>query len=190
MSVALKAEIRNRMRRQRASLDPLWIRQVSRQIADRVVALPEFKRAEVICCYLSLPGEVDTRAILEAAWRAGKQVAVPAPRDDGEYLPAWIGPDEPLSKGRFGLLEPLTPQWAKPDRFHLAIVPGVAFSPRGGRLGHGRGFYDRLLARLARRLDSRVGIAFACQIVADLPTGETDVGMDVVVTENELYRIT
>lgn len=186
----LKAEIRTRMRQQRAALDLLEVMRASDRIAARVTALPEFTRAAVICCYLSMPGEVETRLILEAAWKAGKRVAMPAARDDGEYIPAWYTPQEPMLHGAFGLLQPLTPHWAKPDRYDLMLVPGVAFSTSGVRLGHGKGYYDRMLARLAGRIECRAGLCLASQLVAGLPAGEHDVGMDIVVTEAALYRAT
>ena len=188
--VPTKAGIRDLMRSQRAALDPVWVSSTSTLILKRVVALPEFSRATVVCCYLSLPGEAETRMIMEAAWKFGKRIAIPARRDDGEYMPAWFTPDEPMIHGAFGLQQPLVPQWAKPDRFELVLVPGVAFSKEGARLGHGRGYYDRMLARLAKRVDCRAGVCFNFQLVPDVPVSEDDVGMDVIVTEAVVYRTT
>ena len=185
-----KTQIRLKMRPQRAALDTGWVLLTSRRIADRMVALPEFQRAEVVCCYLALTGETQTQLIMEAAWKAGKRVAVPALRDDGEYMPVWITPDEPLSAARFSVRQPTTPHWAKPDRFDLIVVPGVAFSAEGGRMGHGRGFYDRMLARLGARVGCKAGICFNSQMVPGLPMAEHDVRMDVVVTEEAVYRAT
>lgn len=185
-----KPAMREFMRRQRAALDSGWVSATSARIAERFTVLPEFKQAEVICCYLSLPGEVETRTLLEVAWKQGKRVAMPAPRGDGEYMPAWMTPDEPMIRGAFGLMEPLTPHWARPDRFDLMVVPGVAFSLTGARLGHGRGYYDRMLARLAKRLECRAGLCFSFQIVPELPVTEHDVGMDVIVTESTVTRMT
>ena len=191
MSLPLsKDDIRDVMRKQRAALESVWVMVTSNRIADRVIGLPEFSRAASLCCYCALPGEVQTRRIMEAAWRAGKPVAMPALRDDGEYMPAWITPEEPMTHGRFGLLQPLAPHWAKPDRFDLMVVPGVAFSKTGARLGHGRGYYDRMLARLASRIECKAGLGFASQLVQDIPVSEHDVGMDVIVTEDAVYRIT
>lgn len=189
-SGATKVEIRAAMRTQRAGLDPAWVLTASAGLSERVVALPEFKRASVVCCYLSLPGEVQTRTIMEAAWRAGKRIAVPCARDDGEYMPAWLTPEEPLASGRFAVRQPAVPQWAKPDGFDLVLVPGLAFTEKGGRLGHGRGYYDRMLARLGRHVQCKAGLCFACQIKPDLPVLDHDVGMDIVVTEDRVYRIT
>lgn len=188
--MATKAEIRNVMRAQRAGLEPAWVLTASSRLAERVVALPEFKRAAVVCCYLALPGEVQTQAILEAGWLAGKRIAVPCARDDGEYMPAWVTPDEPLASARFAVRQPASPHWAKPDRFDLVLVPGVAFSKTGGRLGHGRGYYDRMLARLGARLECRAGLCFDWQIAPELPVADHDVGMDLVVTESAVYRTT
>lgn len=189
-SSVTKQEIREAMRTQRSGLTPDWVLSASTRLADRVIALPEFRRANVVYCFLSLPGEVQTQPIMEAAWKAGKNIAVPCRRDDGEYMPAWFTPDEPLATGAFAVRQPAVPHWAKPDRFDLVLVPGLAFSPRGERLGHGRGYYDRMLARLARHIDVRTGLCFACQVVPVVPVSDHDVAMDVVVTEDAVYRTT
>lgn len=185
---ASKAEIREVMRKRRATLDPLWSLAASRRVAERITCLPEFQRAEVICCYLTLPGEVDTQSILDAAWKAGKKVSVPAARDDGEYYPAWLTPMDSVTAGRFKVKQPTVPFWSKPDRFDVVVIPGVAFSETGTRLGHGAGFYDRMLARLGPRVECKVGVCFSFQLHPALPFAEHDVGMDVVVTEEKVYR--
>ena len=185
-----KAEIRDAMRKRRVTLEALWARDASHRVADRIIALPEFKRAEVVCCYLSLPGEVDAQAILDAAWKAGKKVAVPTARDDGEYIPAWLTPSESVTVGRFNVRQPTVPFWAKPDRFDFMVIPGVAFSTTGTRLGHGAGYYDRMLTRLSKKIGCKAGVCFSLQVLAALPTAEHDVAMDIVVTEDTVYRTT
>ena len=67
-------------------------------------------------------------------------------------------------------------------------MPGLAFDPHGGRLGHGKGHYDRLLASSVFDGAWKVGIGFDCQIVAKIPTGEHDVRMDAVVSETAIHR--
>jgi 5-formyltetrahydrofolate cyclo-ligase len=189
-STVTKEEIRAAMRKQRLGLKADWVLTASARLAERVIVLPEFKRSSVVCCFLSLAGEVQTQAIMEAAWKTGKRIAVPCSRDDGEYMPAWFTPDEPLATGAFAVRQPATPHWAKPDGFGLVLVPGLAFSERGGRLGHGRGYYDRMLARLGRHVDSKAGLCFSCQVVPAVPMMEQDVAMDLVVTENAVFRTT
>ncbi len=189
-SLKTKAEWRKIMQQQRAGMDGARVSTDSCRIAERVISLIEFKRAEVVFCYLAFSGEVQTEAIMEEAWKAGKRIAVPCSRDDGEYMPVWLTPGEPLISGRFSVRQPATPYWAKPDCFNLILVPGLAFSETGARLGHGRGFYDRMLARLGRHVECKTGLCFSSQIAPHLPVSEHDVGMDVVITENAVFRTT
>ncbi|MCS7305292.1 MAG: 5-formyltetrahydrofolate cyclo-ligase [Thermoguttaceae bacterium] len=98
-----------------------------------------------------------------------------------------------LEPGSFGILEPRRELRELPDRqasiqeVDLVVVPGVAFDRKGGRLGHGRGYYDRLLAN-ARQDTVLVGLAYQCQILPELPLLPSDVRMDIVLTESDLYR--
>lgn len=185
---ATKAALRRQMLAVRRSAGAEQLRDASRRIAGEVTVLPEFADAQVVMGYLNLPEEVSTREILDAAWLAGKQVAVPAAREDGEYVPVWLTPDSPLATRRFGVSEPAVPVLAKPDRFDLILVPGVAFTVAGGRLGHGKGYYDRMLARLRLHVGCRAGICMESQIVPAMPVTESDVTMDMVVTERAVYR--
>lgn len=183
-----KAALRKALLAEREALDSGRVSVESAWITERVIALPEFQQAETVLGYLAKPREVQAAGILEAAWRAGKQVAVPASRLDGEYAPAWLRPGDSIGIARFGVPEPVTPAWAKPDRFDLVVVPGVAFSASGARLGHGKGFYDRLLARLGRRIGRRVGVCFGFQLTPELPVEAYDVNMDIVVAGEQVYR--
>jgi 5-formyltetrahydrofolate cyclo-ligase len=184
----IKATLRAAALARRRSTDAATLRSASARIADRVTVLPEFKAAGTILAYLALPQEAQTARIMEYAWLAGKQVAVPAARLDGEYVPVWLKPGDSVARGRFDVPEPVVQAPAKPDRFDLVIVPGVAFTAAGARLGHGKGYYDRMLARLGRRAGCKVGIGLEFQILAVVPVTASDVGMDVVVTEEKVYR--
>ena len=98
-----------------------------------------------------------------------------------------------LVPGAYGILEPsvelreLAEKQVSPAAIDMAIVPGVAFDRSGTRLGHGAGYYDKLLAQL--RADSpRIALAFECQLFDELPRDAHDVPMNAVVTESALYR--
>lgn len=97
-----------------------------------------------------------------------------------------------LAPGSFGILEPVEHLRTVPDRqasiheVDLVVAPGVAFDRQGGRLGHGRGYYDRLLAQ-ARPDTILVGLAYERQIFPELPTLPTDVRMHKVITETNIY---
>lgn len=189
-SHADKELIRKEMRAHRACLELDWCRTAGDRIAVTLASLPEFAAAEVVLAYLDYPREVPMDATLQAAWRAGKRVAVPALREDGEYMPAWLTPADSTPPAKFGVRQPFPLYWAKPDRFDVVIVPGVAFTREGGRLGHGRGYYDRMLARLKPRIGIRVGVCFASHLVGTVPLDDHDVPMDLVVTETGVFRRT
>ena len=99
----------------------------------------------------------------------------------GAYAPAVFDPDEPTSAGPMGIPEPTDKLWVRPETIDLFLLPGLLFDRRGTRLGHGRGWLDRLLA--GRRPDAAVlGLAFPWQVVeGPLPCAPHDVPMDAVI---------
>jgi 5-formyltetrahydrofolate cyclo-ligase len=99
---------------------------------------------------------------------------------------------EELIVGKWKILEPPRERWGEPGKevppqeLDLAIVPGVAFSRRGGRMGNGQGYYDRLLTSV--RPDCLlIGLCYECQLFDDLVVSPHDVFMDKVVTELAVY---
>jgi 5-formyltetrahydrofolate cyclo-ligase len=104
----------------------------------------------------------------------------------------WLQSMEELVIGKWKILEPPRDRWGTtgkevpPDRLDLVIVPGVAFSRQGGRMGNGQGYYDRLLQHV-RSDCGLVGVCYECQLFDDLVVGPHDVFMDKVVTERAVY---
>ena len=182
-----KEEIRAQIKARRAGLDAAWVRETSERIACRVVARPEFAAASVVGAYLAMAPEVQTEAILRACWSAGKRVCVPAlDRTQGGYDLAWMTRDSAVSKGPFGVAELVSPAWVAADQpIDLLLVPGVGFDRAGGRVGHGRGYYDRILTARAAHLRCRLGLAFEFQVFPRVPMTASDVRMDVVMTQHE-----
>ncbi len=128
-----------------------------------------------IAVYSALPGEIDLSAIL--LLRAETQWVYP--KVSGAELTFHSGLD--LVSGAFGILEPAagSPEVGV-DKIDAFICPGLAFDPRGGRLGRGRGFYDRMLAK-ARPDAIKLGVCFEIQLVADTFPEPHDVRMDAVI---------
>ncbi|QDV86695.1 5-formyltetrahydrofolate cyclo-ligase [Stieleria magnilauensis] len=167
---------------------------LSRQITDRLQSMPQYAAAGCVLWYVHVRDEVRTEQALQQTLRgtrqAGKRIAVPYCVGEDLHLFDLRGWDD-LSPGAFGILEPRPEIRGRADRsvaateLDLIVVPGVAFDPDGGRLGHGRGFYDRLLAGV-RAETALVGVAFECQIVPHVPLDDHDVSMDWVVTEKRL----
>jgi 5-formyltetrahydrofolate cyclo-ligase len=162
----------------------------SRRIAERLAETAAWKRANTILCFLSMPHEVSTQPIIEIARWEGKSLAVP--RIQGEeiafvLLPADAGP---LPRDRWGIPLP-DPSWPALDIGSagaiVVAIPGLAFDRAGNRLGRGKGYYDRFLARVRRsaRDVAALGICLAEQVLTEVPHGERDQPLDGLVTETE-----
>jgi len=164
----------------------------SRVIGDAVMSLPEIAAAEVVAVYVDARTEVRTQLLIAGLWRLGKTIAVPYCVGDELALFRYTDPSE-LAVGAFGIREPLPELRADADRAVPAaavgafVIPGVAFDRQGGRLGHGKGYYDRLLAR-ARPTAPRIGLAFDGQLADRLPAEPHDRPMDVIVTPTATLR--
>src|SRR4030042_3572810 len=115
-------------------------------IYSKVMARPEWQKADTICLYFSQPHEVDTKPLLAAALTARKIVVFPRIEKDRLVLHRVISIRD-FTRGAYQILEPKksTPI-VNPKSIDLFIVPGVAFDRRGNRMGHGKGYYDRLLS--------------------------------------------
>ena len=183
----LKDELRARLRHWRRSLTPADGALAGAEIAGRLPAMPVFERARRILAYCSMPSEVDTRPLLDCCFRSGKQLCVPAwLRGERRYALAELTARTALRPGPLGISEPVVPQWVAPTAVDLALIPGVAFDRHGGRLGHGGGFFDRLLADF-RPDCCRVGLAFDGQMAAAVPMEAHDIGMHLVMTQTQTW---
>ena len=167
-------------------------RERSRAIVARILSLPEYRDAGLVSAFVGVGSEVETVPLIESALAAGKRVAVPWV--DGRELRLFVlSSVGELAPAPFGLLEPPPDLRADlsravaPAAVGLFIVPGVAFDRHGGRLGHGRGYYDGLLS-LARSGTPLIAAAFECQMVDAVPMTGRDVRLDAVATERTLHR--
>ncbi|MFO7536303.1 MAG: 5-formyltetrahydrofolate cyclo-ligase [Kiritimatiellia bacterium] len=183
----MKAALRMDMKRRRAGLDLVAAAAASLLIQERLCALAVFREARWVACYRALPGEVDTARLFQACFAAGKAMAVPVMRPHLRAY-AWgrLGPDTAMRPGPLGIPEPSDPEWVEPDALDLIVVPGVAFDRNGGRLGHGKGYYDRLLAEAGRAF--KAGLAFEWQLAECIPRESHDVAMDMVITEKQIFE--
>ncbi len=169
----------------RRRLDPAERAAASARITTRLRDLPLLRRVGVVAVYAATADEVDLDAY--ARWLRGVGVRTLLPRVRGERLElVTVTDDAPLRAGHRGVREP-GGIVIDPSVVEAVIVPGVAFDPHGGRLGHGGGHYDRLLAGLPSTA-RRVGVAFACQVVPAVPIEAHDEVVDAVVTERAVHH--
>ena len=158
----------------------------SRAIAECLLALPELESARTVLVFSSFGSEADTAAIVEGLLARGARIALP--RIEGDRLvPVAYRPGDEVAVTAFGALEPTAGEVVPDDEIDVVVTPGVAFDRRGHRVGYGGGYYDRLFRRLPRR-PYRVAVAFAVQVVAEVPNGGADLPVDAVVTETGVLR--
>lgn len=165
---------------------------LSQVICERLVTLPEYRRAGTVLWYVDARSEVRTRHYLATALTQDKAVVVPWCNAQGELELFRLAAMDELALGMWKILEPrpdlreLPEKQVAVDALDFVVVPGVAFDRRGGRMGHGKGYYDKLLEH-ARPDTPLVALAFECQLFDEIPTADHDVFMDAVVTESAVY---
>ena len=143
---------------------------------EQIEASEAFHRARTVLLYASLPDEVPTE-VLFRRWTGDKRLVLPLVCGDELLLKAYA-PDT-LRPGYRGIPEPLpTSPDVAPEEIDFALIPGVAFTAQGGRLGRGKGYYDRLLPRLTRAV--KAGAAFPFQMRERLPLDAWDAPLDIV----------
>jgi 5-formyltetrahydrofolate cyclo-ligase len=164
---------------------------VSMAIMNRFLELPEVAAAHTLMFYVDVREEVRTRQALPAALTTGKRIVVPY-CVDGELELFWLETMDELELGMYRILEPkaelreVASKRLQPEDLDLIMVPGVAFDRRGGRTGHGKGYYDKLLEH-ARPDTPLIALAFECQMFDEIPMDSHDIFMDKVVTESAVY---
>lgn len=164
---------------------------VSARISDRVMEMPQYRDAHCVMWYVDVRDEVRTRHALPEALTQGKKVIVPY-CVDGELELFWLESMDELELGMYRILEPraelrsVQEKKVLPQELDFVMVPGVAFDREGGRTGHGKGYYDKLLQH-ARPDAPLVALAFECQLFPEIPMQPHDIFMDAVVTEEAVY---
>ena len=170
---------------------------LSRVIVDKFLDHGAYRRAMTVMFYLHCRSEVRTRDRVREQLSSDKRVVVPyCTRDaDGQNRLGlwWLEDLQELQPGTWGILEPPKERWGEtgkeitPEALDLIMVPGVAFDRRGGRLGNGAGYYDRLL-KSVRNDTVLIGVCFEAQIMPEVIMEAHDVYMDYVITEAAIYK--
>lgn len=182
-----KAKFRKTIRRIIDTFGHSTMMEWSSEIAERVFSLPEYKEANTIFTFVGMDQEVDTRRIIQRALAEGKRVAVPKTFGKGIMVPCEIIGLQDLMSGRYGIPEPQDDTrkvyLAEGD---LILVPCLACDLEGMRIGHGAGYYDRLLAGSKA---FKAILCFDALVVDGIPYDDLDVRSDVVVTETRVVRV-
>jgi 5-formyltetrahydrofolate cyclo-ligase len=176
-----KARLRLLMQDARRALTPAERSAAATAATAALTADPAWRAARVVALYHAYGAELGTGALLAAAHAAGKTVALPRVEPTGVTLRI-VAADSPLVRSAQGVGEPSADRpLLPPGQPDLIVVPGLAFDRHGGRLGHGGGHYDRLLATLPAAC-LRIGFGYDRQVIDLVPTEPHDQRLHALVT--------
>jgi 5-formyltetrahydrofolate cyclo-ligase len=181
-----KKLLRDRARALRSSHSPAEILEKSERICHNLMDVLD--GVNPLMVYVSKPMEVHTRALIVQLLAQGKTIVVPIIEKETKTLRlSYIKDPAVLSRSTFDVSEPVGHELpAQASDVKAVIIPMLAFDKRGNRLGYGAGYYDRFLTTHPHM--TRIGIAFACQELREIPTDPTDAGMDLIVTDTGIIR--
>ncbi|MES2642405.1 MAG: 5-formyltetrahydrofolate cyclo-ligase [Myxococcota bacterium] len=169
-----KGALRTRLRARRAAHDG-----DGAAIAAHLDALPAWRSARTVAGFSAVRGELAVTAALGTALARGVTIVLPRARDGHLTFHIWAG--EPLVPGAFGIPEPDPGlPTLDPAAIDVLLVPGVAFTPGGARLGQGGGYYDRVLAGPH---GLTIGVAWSFQVIEAVPVDPWDQPVAALVTE-------
>lgn len=183
---AQKQAARRAARQQLAQISPQEFSAIGVAMWQTLQAQPAWQSAESVFCFVGALHEPDTMPILQGALSAGKQLLVPRIAGPGQMQLVPLQSLEQLQPGAFGILEPgqALPAIPAGSGVQLAVLPCLAATRSGARLGHGGGYYDRFLANYSGQ---RLILCPEALLAQSLPTGPLDEPAQAVLTEKALY---
>ena len=173
-----KKELRRVIREQKKAMTETEIVSSGERLAEKFYACPQYAAAKTIYGYLPYNQEVRTVPMLERALRDGKRVAVPKVYGD-EMRFIYMEDLSLVEKSDMGIPEPVADGPVGDDPTALVLMPGLAFTVNGDRMGYGGGYYDKFLA--AEPGHPTVALCYAFQMVEELPTQDHDIPVDLVL---------
>jgi 5-formyltetrahydrofolate cyclo-ligase len=179
-----KSSLRRLWLEKRDNFSADFIEIASKKIQKNLKKIDAYRAARAIACYYSIGSEVKTYNIIQEILSDGKALALPRVEDD-ELVFCNIGKLEDLEKGEFGIMEPKQ-NCPTTSEFDAILVPAVAMTREGQRLGYGRGFYDRFLAD---KKSTTIALAYSKTILKNIPSSKNDIRVQWVVTEDGAIHV-
>lgn len=184
-----KSQLRHRLQTARQALSVTDRQSASQRICEHIRHLEVYQRARCVGIYAATETEASLDALIPLSPGAQQTLCFPRVSANAPRRLEWatITAASDLCIGSYGIREPAaTIPPIDVNRIDCLCIPGVGFDRQGHRLGRGAGYYDRLLAQYQ---GYRIGVAFACQLVPQLPTDVHDQGVHCVVTETEVLTM-
>ena len=179
--ISAKSSLRKLIIGKRQNLSAGAIETSDKKIFQNLLKIPQYKKAETIFCFVSTPGEVDTREIIKNALSNNKRVCVPRCLKLGVMHAHEIKSLDDLQPGKYDIPEPKEhcPPIA-PHEIDFAIIPCVTCNKQGHRLGYGGGFYDRYIQN---QTFTKAALCRQSLLHDDIPLEPHDMAVDIVVTD-------
>lgn len=188
-----KNEIRKMVSRKLKEISDKELDKKNDLVSKRLLEFANFMEANIVLLYIEKSNEVSTRKIIHRCYDFNKVVVLPVFNTEKNKIKLMKvdNPDTDLIPGPREILEP-DPNRCKIVSIELvdiAIIPGVAFDEKGGRIGSGEGYYDRLIPQLSATT-RKVALAFESQIIHQAPMASHDKHVDIIITEDRvIYKI-
>ena len=176
-----KKDVRRRIKSEILALSPALQAEQSRQVVEQLRSLIEQSGARVVALFAPLADEVQ---IGDLASQLSCRVALPRVGDMADGTPDmefFYYDKQSLAAGAYGIQEPQAGEVCSAADIDVMVVPGVAFTSAGDRLGRGKGYYDRYMAREGFRAQT-IGVCYSCQLCDELPVEEHDRRVDRVIS--------
>ena len=151
----------------------------SRMVIKKLLSHPSILHAKMIMAYFPLPDELDVQDLLSELYASGKTVFLPV-ISDGEIILRKFQGFEQMEPGVFGVQEPCGEEFYRLTEVETVIVPGIAFSRNGYRLGRGKAYYDRFLPKV--QIAYKIGVGYDFQLMDEIPTEPHDVRLDEILS--------
>ena len=176
-----KARLRRKLLDERDSLSLDFINVTSKQIQDNLRKVDFFRNAKSVGCYYSIGSEVRTQGILQEILNSGKALSLPKVEKNNLVFRKIKSLSE-LEQGNFSVMEPKE-SCLTVKKIHVIIVPAIALTREGYRLGYGYGYYDRYLSD---KKSKTIALTYSKQIVRGFPHSDRDVRINYIITEDEI----
>ena len=173
-----KKELRRQIRELKRAMTNEQIDAASARLGELFLNCPQYKQAKTIYGYLPYNQEVRTVPMLEQAMKEGKRVAVPKCYGD-EMRFIYMDDLSKVEKGYANIPEPIADDPVADDPTALVLMPGMAFTKNGDRMGYGGGFYDKFLA--AEPDHPTLALCYEFQMLPHLETEAHDIPVDYVL---------
>lgn len=180
-----KKDIRKKFLTMRESLSKEEVQNKSEIICKQLLKMSCFEYTDWIYGYMSIRNETDVRPFLQHHLNEGKNIALPKISGDTMEFYQIKSFEEDLEEGSFHILEPKE-GCPKVEKGGFILVPGVAFDREGGRIGYGKGYYDRYFSTHSQALE-KIGIAYKFQVIETVPITSTDVRLNGLVYDDDLW---